>query len=141
MRDEAEKRRLDRQTPYLSLLPEMDEGMHIGYQEKAGIQCDGNQKPREWLENFARFLKTPGREVGYAIPDVLAIENETQWMLAHPAQGTAKRLAAWRGLLAALLLWDSWKKDSSWPVLTLEDFSETEDAFIRTVRGALTASP
>ena len=69
MRDEAEKRRLDRQTPYLSLLPEMDEGMHIGYQEKAGIQCDGNQKPREWLENFARFLKTPGREVGYAIPD------------------------------------------------------------------------
>ena len=31
-----EKRRLDRQTPYLSLLPEMDEGMHIGYQEKAG---------------------------------------------------------------------------------------------------------
>lgn len=75
MRDEAEKRRLDRQTPYLSLLPEMDEGMHIGYQEKAGIQCDGNQKPREWLENFARFLKTPGREVGYAIPDVLASEQ------------------------------------------------------------------
>ena len=40
MRDEAEKRRLDRQTPYLSLLPEMDEGMHIGYQEKAGIDKD-----------------------------------------------------------------------------------------------------
>ena len=92
MRDEAEKRRLDRQTPYLSLLPEMDEGMHIGYQEKAGIQCDGNQKPREWLENFARFLKTPGREVGYAIPDVLASEQQLPSAVGtgHDPSGNAR---------------------------------------------------
>lgn len=111
-------------------------------QSKAGIVCVGGTAPQKWLEDFAVQLdaKYTNVDATIAIPDVLAIEHETQWMLAHPAQGTAKRLAAWRGLLAALLLWDSWKKDSSWPALTLEDFSETEDAFIQTVRGALTAS-
>ena len=111
-------------------------------QSEVGIVCVGGTAPQKWLEDFAVQLdeQYTDEDATSPIPDVLAIEHETQWMLAHPAQGTAKRLAAWRGLLAALLLWDSWKKDSSWPVLTLEDFSETEDAFIRTVRGALTAS-
>ena len=101
MRDEAEKRRLDRQTPYLSLLPEMDEGMHIGYQEKAGIQCDGNQKPREWLENFARFLKTPGREESeiklYSKADYKAARGQT----TAPA-AASQQLGQAAGFLQAL---------------------------------------
>ena len=140
MRDEAEKRRLDRQTPYLSLLPEMDEGMHIGYQEKAGIQCDGNQKPREWLENFARFLKTPGREVGYAIPDVLASEQQLRRLARLPWEQamTHQEMRDYRGILALLLLWDLLAEDGSCAELRLYTMEPDErGGFVRAVGEAL----
>ena len=122
--------------------PQAAESSAPDAQGEAGIVCVGGTAPQKWLEDFAEQLdeQYTDEDATSPIPDVLAIEHETQWMLAHPAQGTAKRLGAWRGLLATLLLWDSWEKDRSWPVLTLENFSETEDAFIQTVRGALTAS-
>ena len=140
MRDEAEKRRLDRQTPYLSLLPEMDEGMHIGYQEKAGIQSDGNQKPREWLENFARFLKTPGREVGYAIPDVLASEQQLRRLARLPWEQamTHQEMRDYRGILALLLLWDLLAGDGSCAELRLYAMEpDSRGGFVRAVGEAL----
>ena len=122
--------------------PQAAENSAPDAQGEAGIVCVGGTAPQKWLEDFAAQLdeQYTDEDATSPIPDVLAIEHETQWMLAHPAQGTAKRLGAWRGLLATLLLWDSWEKDRSWPVLTLENFSETEDAFMQTVRGALRRS-
>ncbi len=135
-----EKRRMDRQTPYLSLLPEMDEGMHIGYQEKAGLQSDGNQKPREWLENFARFLKTPGREVGYAIPDVLASEQQLRRLARLPwEQAMAhQEMRDYRGILALLLLWDLLAEEGSCAELRLIAMEpDSRGGFVRAVEEAL----
>ena len=42
-------------------------------------------------------------------------------------------------MLALLLLWDGWEKNDSWPELSLEDFSKTQDAFTCSVRNALSA--
>ena len=134
-----EKQALDRQTAYLTFLPPMDEGFHTGYHTAPGIVSDHNQRPREWLESLARCLQTPGIDVSYSIPDVLSAEQQLRRLsrltleraLAHPS------MAAWRGVLALLLLWDTWPQDGAWPVLKLVRLSDGGTAFSASVTAAL----
>lgn len=134
-----EKQALDRQTAYLTFLPPMDEGFHTGYHTAPGIVCDHNQRPREWLESLARYLQTPGIDVSYSIPDVLSAEQQLRRLarltperaLAHPS------MAAWRGVLALLLLWDTWPQDGAWPALELARLSDGGTAFSASVTAAL----
>ena len=134
-----EKQALDRQTAYLTFLPPMDEGFHTGYHTAPGIVSDHNQRPREWLESLARYLQTPGIDVSYSIPDVLSAEQQLRRLsrltleraLAHPS------MAAWRGVLALLLLWDTWPQDGAWPVLKLVRLSDGGTAFSASVTAAL----
>ena len=134
-----EKQALDRQTAYLTFLPPMDEGFHTGYHTAPGIVSDHNQRPREWLESLARYLQTPGVDVSYSIPDVLSAEQQLRRLarltperaLAHPS------MAAWRGVLALLLLWDTWPQDGAWPALELVRLSDGGTAFSASVTAAL----
>lgn len=134
-----EKQALDRQTAYLTFLPPMDEGFHTGYHTAPGIVSDHNQRPREWLESLARYLQTPGIDVSYSIPDVLSAEQQLRRLarltperaLAHPS------MAAWRGVLALLLLWDTWPQDGAWPALELVRLSDGGTAFSASVTAAL----
>lgn len=134
-----EKQALDRQTAYLTFLPPMDEGFHTGYHTAPGIVSDHNQRPREWLESLARYLQTPGIDVSYSIPDVLSAEQQLRRLarltperaLAHPS------MAAWRGVLALLLLWDTWPQDGAWPALELARLSDGGTAFSASVTAAL----
>ena len=134
-----EKQALDRQTAYLTFLPPMDEGFHTGYHTAPGIVSDHNRRPREWLESLARCLQTPGVDVSYSIPDVLSAEQQLRRLsrltperaLAHPS------MAAWRGVLALLLLWDTWPQDGAWPVLKLVRLSDGGTAFSASVTAAL----
>lgn len=101
--------------------------------------CDRNQRPREWLESLARYLQTPGVDVSYSIPDVLSAEQQLRRLarltperaLAHPS------MAAWRGVLALLLLWDTWPQDGAWPALELVRLSDGGTAFSASVTAAL----
>ena len=134
-----EKQALDRQTAYLTFLPPMDEGFHTGYHTAPGIVSDHNQRPREWLESLARYLQTPGIDVSYSIPDVLSAEQQLRRLsrltperaLAHPS------MAAWRAVLALLLLWDTWPQDGAWPALELVRLSDGGTAFSASVTAAL----
>ena len=140
-RDER-KAELDRNTSYLTLLPTMDEGFHSGYQTRAGVVSDGNQKPHEWLESIARNLLTPGEDVGYAIPDVLAGEAQLRRLMRLPFEDAMRHqeMLDWRGALAMLLLWDGWEKDDTWPQLNCDNMLEGEGGdFIRSVKAALPA--
>ena len=85
---DARKAALDQDTSYITLLPTMDEGFHAGYQSRAGIVSDGNQKPHEWLESVARNILTPGEDVGYAIPDVLAGEAQLRRLMRLPYEAS-----------------------------------------------------
>ncbi len=139
-RRDARKAALDRETSYLTLLPAMDEGFHTGYQSRAGIVSDGNQKPHEWLESVARNLMTPGEDVGYSIPDVLAGEAQLRRLMRLPYEDAMRHqeMLDWRGALATLLLWDGWGKDDTWPGLDCENMLDGEGgAFLRGVKAAL----
>ena len=114
---EAVKAELDQQTSYLTLLPAMDEGFHEGYQPVPGIIGDANQKPAEWLESVAQNMLAQGEDVGFAIPDVLAGEQQMRRLLRMPENAHAQELTDWRAVLALLLLWDGWEKDEAWPAL------------------------
>lgn len=134
-----EKQALDRQTAYLTFLPPMDEGFHTGYHTAPGIVSDHNRRPREWLESLARCLQTPGVDVSYSIPDVLSAEQQLRRLsrltperaLTHPS------MAAWRAVLALLLLWDTWPQDGAWPALELARLSDGGTAFSASVTAAL----
>ncbi len=139
------KQELDRQTSYQTLLPAMGEGFHLGYHTLPGIVSDQNQKPHEWLENVARFMLTQGEEVGYSIPDVLAGEQQMKRLIRLPYEDAMRHqeMLDWRGILAVLLLWDSWEQDETWPILSYEDFLTPESmttamAFQRAVAMSLT---
>jgi len=139
-RKDERKAELDRNTSYLTLLPAMDEGFHTGYQSRAGVVSDGNQKPHEWLESVARNLLTPGEDVGYSIPDVLAGEAQLRRLMRLPYEDAMRHqeLIDWRGALSMLLLWDGWDKDDTWPELICENMLEGDGgAFIQSVQAAL----
>lgn len=139
-RKDERKAALDRKTSYLTLLPAMGEGFHTGYQSRAGVVSDRNQKPHEWLESVAKNLLTPGEDVGYSIPDVLAGEAQLRRLMRLPYEDAMRHqeLIDWRGTLAMLLLWDGWPKDATWPDLALENMLDGEGGgFMRSVRAAL----
>ncbi len=118
----------------------MDEGFHTGYQSRAGVVSDGNQKPHEWLESLARNMLTPGEDVGYSIPDVLAGEAQLRRLMRLPYEDAMRHqeMIDWRGTLALLLLWDGWPKTEAWPELICENMLEGEGgAFLQSVKAAL----
>lgn len=133
-----EKEALDRQTAYLTFLPHMDEGFHTGYHTTPGIVCDHNQRPREWLESLARYMQTPGDDVGYSIPDVLSSEQQLRRLARlSPSQALAyQQMIDYRAVLALLLLWDTWKKDETWPVLEIRSVG-ADTAFSSSVLSSL----
>ena len=141
---DQQKEQLDRDTPYLTLLPDMDEGLHIGYKPTAGIQSDGNQKPMEWLDQFAKFIKTQGEDVGYSIPDVLASEQQLRRLARLPGDMALRHqeMVDYRGVLALLLLWDVIASDSACATLTIEPVLEgaEEGSFSGAVGRALPES-
>ena len=71
--------------------------------------------------------------MSYSIPDVLSAEQQLRRLsrltperaLAHPS------MAAWRAVLALLLLWDTWPQDGAWPALELVRLSDGGTAFFR----------
>ncbi len=139
-RKDERKAALDRKTTYLTLLPTMDEGFHTGYQTRAGIVSDGNQKPHEWLESVARNMLTPGEDVGYSIPDVLAGEAQLRRLMRLPYEDAMRHqeMVDWRGTLAMLLLWDCWAQDATWPLLECQNMLTDEGgAFLHGVKAAL----
>ena len=138
-RKDGRKAALDRKTSYLTLLPAMGEGFHTGYQSRAGVVSDRNQKPHEWLESVAKNLLTPGEDVGYSIPDVLAGEAQLRRLMRLPYEDAMRHqeMIDWRAALAMLLLWDGWVKDATWPLLAGEDMLAGEGGmFQRSVQAA-----
>ncbi|NLO86416.1 MAG: hypothetical protein GX096_13490 [Clostridiales bacterium] len=137
---DRKKDALDRQTAYFTLLPHMDEGFYSGYHQNPGIVSDQNQKPREWLENMAKYMQTQGEDVGYSIPDVLAAEQQLRRLsrLPHEVAMRHQEMIDYRAVLAIMLLWDSWEKDETWPMLGTEWMDTQGASFTKSVRGALT---
>lgn len=137
-KQDPRKAELDKKTTYMTLLPDMEEGFHTGYQTQAGIVSDGSRKPHEWLESFAMNIHTEGEDVGYSIPDVLAGEAQLRRLmrLPHREAMSHQEMIDWRAVLALVLLWDGWAKDDTWPELTCEEML-TGHTFIRGVRAAL----
>lgn len=134
------KEQLDRQTSYLTFLPHMDDGFHSGYHTSPGIVTDRNRRPGEWLESLARNMRTNGQDVGYSIPDVLACEQQLRRLsrLDEEESLSNQQMIDYRAVLALLLLWDSWDKDDSWPVLEITCLSDGQTAFTSSVTAALT---
>lgn len=134
------KEQLDRQTSYLTFLPQMDDGFHTGYHTNPGVVTDRNKRPGDWLESLARNMHTNGQDVGYSIPDVLAYEQQLRRLsrLAPEEHRNNRQMTDYRAVLALLLLWDSWEKDESWPVLELTCLSGERTAFSASVTAALT---
>ncbi len=136
---DADKEKLDTQTSYTTFLPHMDEGFNVGYQPVPGVQHDRNNRPGEWLENMARFMRTQGEDVGYSIPDVLASEQQLRRLsrLPHELAMRHQEFIDYRAVLALVLLWDSWRKDETWPSLELKAIDIGSTAFTRSVVSAL----
>ena len=120
---EKDKAALDNATPDLTFLPTMDEGFHMGYKAVPGILNDGSQKPGEWLENFAKYIRTQGEDVGYSIPDVLASEQQLRRLsrLPHDMAMRHQEMLDYRAVLTLLLLWDLLATDADGAALTLEN--------------------
>lgn len=134
----SEKETLDRQTAYLTFLPHMDEGFHTGYHTTPGVVCDQNQRPREWLESLARYMQTPGDDVGYSIPDVLSGEQQLRRLARlNPSKALGyQQMIDYRAVLSLLLLWDTWEKDETWPSLELCEIG-ADTAFSSSVLASL----
>ena len=136
------KEALDRQTAYLTFLPPMDEGFHTGYHSRPGLISDRNQRPGEWLENLARYMQTPGEDVGFSIPDVLAGEQQLKRLsrLSREEGLRHQPMIDHRALLALLLLWEQLPQDEGWPLLELRDLTGGSTAFSQAVSAALSPS-
>ena len=136
-----DKATLDSATPYTTFLPAMDEGFHMGYQATPGILSDESQKPGEWLENFAKYIRTQGEDVGYSIPDVLASEQQLRRLSRLPYDMAMRHqeMLDYRAVLTLLLLWDLLAADEDGAVLTLDDAlaSGESGGFSQAVRSAL----
>ncbi|MBE5801729.1 MAG: hypothetical protein E7319_05505 [Clostridiales bacterium] len=139
LNEDQTKRALDKSTSYTTLLPHMDEGFHMGYRPIPGILTDGSQKPHEWLESMAKNMQTPGRDVGFAIPDVLASEQQLRRLSRMPAELALRhqQMIDFRALLSLLLIWDQLQQVPGCPVLTVEKMDAASGSFAAMVLGAL----
>ena len=140
LRELTKKEQLDRQTSYLTFLPQMDDGFHTGYHTAPGVVTDRNKRPGDWLESLARNMRTNGQDVGYSIPDVLAYEQQLRRLsrLEPEEHRHHRQMIDYRAVLSLLLLWDSWEKDESWPILETTCLSGDRTAFSASVTAALT---
>jgi len=140
LKELTQKEQLDQQTSYLTFLPHMDEGFHTGYHTIPGVVSDHNKRPAEWLESLARYMRTQGQDVGYSIPDVLACEQQLRRLSRLDADEILdnQQMIDYRALLALLLLWDTWQKDETWPILEMICLSGENTAFSSSVTAALT---
>lgn len=138
--EDQRKNALDKSTAYTTLLPHMDEGFHMGYRSIPGLQTDGSQKPHEWLESMAKNMNTPGLDVGYAIPDVLAAEQLLRRLHRQPNELAMRHqeMLDFRALLTLLLLWEDISQAAGCPTLTIEPMGEHSGAFAGMVLGAMT---
>ena len=138
--EDQRKNALDKSTAYTTLLPHMDEGFHMGYRSVPGLQTDGSQKPHEWLESMAKNMQTPGLDVGYAIPDVLAAEQLLRRLHRQPNELAMRHqeMLDFRALLALLLLWEDLEQAPGCPTLTMEPMTQRSGAFAGMVLGAMT---
>lgn len=137
--EDQRKQELDRSTAYTTLLPAMNEGFHMGYRPVPGLQSDGNRQPHQWLESMARNMHTPGGEVGFAIPDVLAAEQQLRRLSRLPGELSMRHqeMLDFRALLALLLLWDELEKTPGCPELTVESITPESGGFAAMVLQAL----
>ncbi len=137
--EDQRKRALDQTTFYTTLLPHMDEGFHMGYRPVPGLQTDGSQKPHEWLESMAKNMQTPGGDVGFAIPDVLAAEQQLRRLSSMPSEMALshQQMVDYRALLAMLLLWDQLETVPGCPRLSIETLTAESGSFAAMVLGAL----
>ena len=137
--EDQRKEALDRSTSYTTLLPAMNEGFHMGYRPVPGLQSDGSRQPHQWLASMARNMNTPGGEVGFAIPDVLACEQQLRRVSSLPGDLSLRyqEMIDFRALLALLLLWDELEATPGCPRLTMERLSEENGGFAAMVLAAM----
>lgn len=109
---------------FVTYLPTLTEGNNLPLQPHAGFSLTDTADPNGWLLSAARNIDTDGTDVGYAIPDVMAGEQQIRRLirLPHAEAMRHQEMRDWRAMLAVLLLWDSWEKDEYWPTLTLNDY-------------------
>lgn len=109
---------------YFTCLPTLTEGNNPPMEQRPGFAMTDNADPNGWLASCAHNINTPGTDVGYAIPDVMAGEQQVKRLirLPHVEAMRHQEMRDWRAVLAILLLWDSWPKDEYWPELTLTDY-------------------
>jgi len=109
---------------FATFLPTMTEGNNAPLQTRAGFYLTDAANPNGWLSSISRNMDTPGMDVGYAIPDVMAGEQQIRRLIRLPREESLRHqeMRNWRAVLAILLLWDSWNKDDSWPQLVLKDY-------------------
>ena len=140
--EDQRKNALDKSTSYTTLLPHMDEGFHMGYRPVPGLQTDGSRKPHEWLESMAKNMQTPGGDVGFAIPDVLASEQQLRRLSRLPNELAMRHqeMIDFRALLALLLLWEDLEQCPGCPTLTIEPVDERSGSFAAMVLAALPQS-
>lgn len=77
--------------------------------------------------------------MSYSIPDVLCAEQQLRRLLRlTPERALAHQtLLDYRGVLAVLLLWDTWPRNDTWPILELVRLPDNETAFCASVSSAL----
>lgn len=124
----------------LTLLPAPTSGVWLDPEPpRPGLVSVQQNDPEAWLHSFADALDTgEAPEPVWAIPDLLAIERSARRMLCQEEAASCPDLGRWRGVLALLLLWDSWPQTNASTHLTLEDLGQSETPFAQAVRAGMT---
>ena len=114
---------------YTTFLPEMTEGNNLPLQLKPGFALMDRADPNGWLSGVSRTMATSGTDVGYSIPDVMAVEQQIRRLIRLPRTEALhhQEMRDWRAVLAILLLWDGWQKDDFWPELRMTDYIQPEE--------------
>jgi len=114
---------------YTTFLPEMTEGNNLPLQLRPGFTLMDRADPNGWLSGVSRTMATSGTDVGYSIPDVMAVEQQIRRLIRLPRNEALhhQEMRDWRAVLAILLLWDGWEKDEFWPELRVTDFIQPQE--------------